>query len=403
MGQRVLPLQAATDQYSYFSCPRTQFVTVQVFNNGVDIGYGTGSGAAAGAAVYPPNDEYLALQTATYPRICDEIRIKNHVPGQVAQVQITAQGAEDLPPNPLGVSVTPNFLTINADGTVGATFSGIIKAKGVSLPPKADPAVAPGPANQVTWQRTSDGASVAIVTAWDRPGVPDAGIQIYGGAKSDLSAAETNTYAELIAAGQSSANLIVAGTDTSLSSGASVSASAGQLGGQGNVLIISQDNRSSFIQDPSVIGLPGLAVKRYLGDFALEYANASAASYGPGIGNPFNSTGIVVAFDDGVRLSGASYICRNTGLYLVGWSMTFAAAGACNANGGVQRAGFALSSSAFVPSSLLFGCVSGVAIVPCTAGDVLAPTLGVGANASIQQTHPTTGTVCTYWWAGQIR
>lgn len=280
MGQRVLPLQAATDQYSYFSCPRTQFVTVQVFNNGVDIGYGTGSGAAAGAAVYPPNDEYLALQTATYPRICDEIRIKNHVPGQVAQVQVTAQGAEDLPPNPLGVSVTPNFLTVNADGTVGATFSGIIKAKGVSLPPKADPAVAPGPANQVSWQRTSDGASVAIITAWDRPGVPDAGIQIYGGAKSDLSAAAASTFVQLLAAGQSSANLSVSGTDGGLSSGASIAASAGQLGGQGNVLIIAQDNRSSFIQDAQSQATPGLARRVALdsGSNTLNFPNSLSAT-----------------------------------------------------------------------------------------------------------------------------
>lgn len=323
--------------------------------------------------------------------------------GPYAALEARIAALEARPRARRSEALQPNYLTIDPNtGLVSANFSGSVTAAGIILPPKADPTSAPGPTNKVSWVRTSDGASVAIVTAWDRPGVGDAGVQIYGGAKADLSAAETSTFAELLAAGQSSANLIVAGTDTSLSSGATVSASTGQLGGQGSVLIISQDNRSSFVQDPAAIGTPGLAAKRYLGDFAEEYANSSV-TYGPGIGNPFNSTGIVVAFDDGARLSGASYICRNTGLYMVGYSMTFAASGACNANGGVQKAGFALSSSGFVPSALLFGCVSGVAIVPCNAGDTLAPTLGVSANVTLQQTHPTTGTVCTYWWAGQIR
>ena len=171
MSRFVLPLQTVSDGYTYFSCPNTQFVTVQVFNNGVDIGYGQGISGRQGSAMYPPADEYLALQTATLPRVCDEIRFKNHVPGQAAQIQVTTQGTDDLPSgNPLAVGISPNFLTVNSDGTVGATFTGLIQALGLKLPSYVGSPPRLGPVtNSVQWQRQSDGAAIASITGSSSP------------------------------------------------------------------------------------------------------------------------------------------------------------------------------------------------------------------------------------------
>jgi hypothetical protein len=166
----VLPLQAVSDGYTYFSCPNTQFVTVQVFNNGIDIGYGQGVSGRQGSAMYPPADEYLALQSATLPRSCDEIRFKNHVAGKAAQIQITTQGTDDLPGgNPLAVGISPNFLTINPDGTVGATFTGLINAQGLILPSYPETTLPAKGAYEIQWQRSSDGAQVAHIIAGDLP------------------------------------------------------------------------------------------------------------------------------------------------------------------------------------------------------------------------------------------
>jgi len=124
-GRYVLPLTAVTDQYQYFSCPNTVNVNVQAFNNGIDIGFGYGLGPPE-ALSYLPTDEYLALTTLVGPRSCDGIRFKNHVPGQAGQIQITAQGVGDS--GPLGgASYQTNFLTVNPDGSIGATFTGNVR------------------------------------------------------------------------------------------------------------------------------------------------------------------------------------------------------------------------------------------------------------------------------------
>jgi len=165
MPRYVLGLTTVGDNYSYFSCPGTTFITVQVFNNAVDVGYGHGSSPNLGAGMYPPADEYLALQTATLPRHCDEVRFKNHIPGSVAQIQITAQGTEDLPTDlPLSVGISDNLVVINPDGTTGAAFTGVVSALGVTLPQGAvaspgsgadpilgNPGVGDWPQNSVQW------------------------------------------------------------------------------------------------------------------------------------------------------------------------------------------------------------------------------------------------------------
>src|SRR5215469_3602327 len=200
MPRFVQPLTATTDNYQYFSCPKSTFVTVQVFNNGVDIGYGDtgGRGSGLGSAMYPPVDEYLALQTATLPRLCDEIRFRSHVKGTPAQIQITAQGSADLPSDlPLSVGISDNFITINPNGTVGANFTGLINALGLILP--AGTGAVSQAQNTVTWNRTTDNVPIATLYAFDQPpgsGDQDQiGITSYGGGRTTQEVGLTATAA----------------------------------------------------------------------------------------------------------------------------------------------------------------------------------------------------------------
>jgi hypothetical protein len=58
--------------------------------------------------------------------------------------------------------VTPNYLTVNPDGTVGASFSGKINAQGVILPPNMTAAQYAQP-YAVEWDETASGAQVARI------------------------------------------------------------------------------------------------------------------------------------------------------------------------------------------------------------------------------------------------
>jgi hypothetical protein len=64
-------------------------------------------------------------------------------------------------------ALSPNYLTLDAEGNVGANFSGVIEADGVTLP--ASNTVALAAQNEVAWQRTSDGALIADVGGYAGP------------------------------------------------------------------------------------------------------------------------------------------------------------------------------------------------------------------------------------------
>lgn len=61
--------------------------------------------------------------------------------------------------------LTPNYLTVNADGSVGADFSGHVSAQGLDLP--AGTSSTPPSQDRVRWLRGSDGSVVADVTAYE--------------------------------------------------------------------------------------------------------------------------------------------------------------------------------------------------------------------------------------------
>jgi hypothetical protein len=64
-----------------------------------------------------------------------------------------------LQAQPVADQLSPNYLTMTSGGQVGANFSGVINALGVTLPAGTVKAAN----NEVAWKRTSDGAAVADI------------------------------------------------------------------------------------------------------------------------------------------------------------------------------------------------------------------------------------------------
>lgn len=161
-------LKTSSNGYQYFSCPGTAFVSIQVFNAGVDIGFGKGFPAAS----YPPNDEYVASAAYVQPADCDEIRFKSHVAGTPAQISIRAQSLAEVPADrPLGASITPSYLTVDpTTGAVSADFSGHVHALGLDIDASTEldlPIMELD--NVVQWTRPDDDRRSAYLwgRAWD--------------------------------------------------------------------------------------------------------------------------------------------------------------------------------------------------------------------------------------------
>jgi hypothetical protein len=62
-------------------------------------------------------------------------------------------------------ALTPNVLALNPDGSIGATLSGLLKAQGIILP--AGTGSGPPVTSDIQWQRSSDGAVVAQIDAYE--------------------------------------------------------------------------------------------------------------------------------------------------------------------------------------------------------------------------------------------
>lgn len=63
----------------------------------------------------------------------------------------------------------PNIFTVDAQGRIGANFSGHVHAAGVDLDASEVNSISPAAPNRVSWQRKSDGALVADVSAYTGP------------------------------------------------------------------------------------------------------------------------------------------------------------------------------------------------------------------------------------------
>lgn len=75
----------------------------------------------------------------------------------VSGLQAQAGGGEQL---------SPNYLTVDAQGRSGASFTGLINALGLILPAAAAPTLPIPAPSSVLWERQSDGAVVAEATAF---------------------------------------------------------------------------------------------------------------------------------------------------------------------------------------------------------------------------------------------
>lgn len=136
-----------SDNYQYFKCPRGARFTIQAFgSNPVDIGIGRGYPAPQ----YTTADVYLAQTTWVDSLPVDEIRFKSHVAGKPGQIAITVMTIDEVGGQPAPGGLFPNYLSLNPDGTLDATFSGHVTAKGIDLP-EADFAIGIDPDNLVRW------------------------------------------------------------------------------------------------------------------------------------------------------------------------------------------------------------------------------------------------------------
>lgn len=146
-----LGLTTSRDTYTYFSCPGASFVLVNVFNANVDVGVGRMVGQqGAEAATYDAVDIFCA-PGSTPVFNADAIRFKSHVRGTPGQIAINARPKSELPEGvPLAASYTPNYLTVNPDGTISADFSGHISARGIDLQPAPSDSGVSGD-NRLNW------------------------------------------------------------------------------------------------------------------------------------------------------------------------------------------------------------------------------------------------------------
>lgn len=156
----------------------------------------------------------------------------------VSQLQGQAGGGEAL---------SPNFLTVTPAGQVGASFTGLVNALGLVLPTGA--VLTPPSINRIIWQRASDGADTADISAVENSG---------------LSILQLNTYAD---APDTATEILLLARDPSL--GASLEVVAGGASnefiranvGSRNVQIIGQDGSSNFVQ----IASDAVAIDRFGG------------------------------------------------------------------------------------------------------------------------------------------
>lgn len=340
----VLPLTASTNGYQYFACPQASYITVQVINAGVDIGFGSGYPGA----IYPPNDEYYALASATLPRACDEIRYKSHVANTPAQVQITAQGEEDLPSGiPLGPNVSPNFLTIDAQGRVSATFTGVVNAQGLNLQAAAS---SPGSANYINWKDVN-GALVASLLG-QRAGSPEADSWMAWIQNSSYPAVPTgrNAYFKL--------NTDDSNDQLSVAQVAVIS-QANQFADNTKVIIDANGN-SDFVKT-SVGSSITQRTSRRLGAGCRGYSNAPQTQ---GIGNVWKFMNHVIWDPDGCASSAWFYpIYSGVALatFMTDWAASAIMGGHCELWDGTTSARVEFGPTFLTPSTIgRGGCMAAI-------------------------------------------
>lgn len=142
------------NEYRYFDCPISRFVSLTVIEQPIDINFGTYNGnGGASSATYAINDQTLFPGSNPIPQGCDCIRYRNHTRGVSGRLTIAARLASDLPTGvELSASYVPSYYRITPEGRVEATFEGKINAKGLNVPASLAGEVAESElGNQVRW------------------------------------------------------------------------------------------------------------------------------------------------------------------------------------------------------------------------------------------------------------
>lgn len=101
----------------------------------------------------------------------------NQLARRIAALEGRAGGGEQL---------SPNYLTVDSQGRVGANFTGVVSAEGLTLPASLSAAPA-APPNRVVWQRASDGALVGSLETISVGGAEQTRIVAVAAPNSDTS------------------------------------------------------------------------------------------------------------------------------------------------------------------------------------------------------------------------
>lgn len=154
--------ELTNDDYVILSCPRSSYILVNVYNGAVLCGVGRSLSGRSGDAVYDSSDLYLA--PGSNPIFGgDEIRIRRAESSSNPQVTVQAQLENELPRETSVAGVySPNYLTVDRNGRVGANFSGAVEAASLSLPTSLD-AANPDGDSLITWRNP---ANRLVTDAW---------------------------------------------------------------------------------------------------------------------------------------------------------------------------------------------------------------------------------------------
>jgi hypothetical protein len=160
------------------------------------------------------------------------------------------QYVETLAQSVQGEQLVPNYLTVNPDGTTGASFTGHVHAQGLDL--DAGTGATPPSTDQVRWLRTSDGAAVATVGGFDQAGLTELLLQAIPSAGSQVGGVRL-TGTAIAGSPQFSILDITRGKDLDSDSVTSINGTCGNKSGLGGLSFVVGNalGQSSFLQQPT--------------------------------------------------------------------------------------------------------------------------------------------------------
>lgn len=190
----------------------------------------------------------------------------NALERRVAQLQSQTGGGEQL---------SPNYLTVNTAGQVGASFTGQVNALGIILPESTSATIPPPLTNSIEWQRT-DGVPVAFVVANDSSGPVDKPNLLIGAQAPDAGGSSTIVLEAYGSTGSPEAGLSISQVDDG-----TVASIAGFVDAF-SATILDHAGRSTFLQLLSNQELQLAFGAQQLGWAASTSSNVASPAHGLG-------------------------------------------------------------------------------------------------------------------------